>query len=300
MPTSNQISLKLIDPSELAIQRHGLISKITSVGKKEPNTELQLIYAGLTASSDCRDFLNYYDSIEKSSVEDVSVTLPSESEKLTSKEVSEPPLSTEKQHYARLTKIPPRIAAMPAFWTSYQIEMIRAKIIEPANLAAQAGATDSGRARIEKAMKRRNVDLIDACVRTILRQLGGLPEARGNVSLFVDCKIARAWWRGYIANCVTRDMEHLELDSVWNLLRLTKAPWDAMILYGLRRLTTISDRSVRSAFVARLVEMDIQNMPSTEREAEVVLLMKKIGVISANRTLGYLTPPENLEIFRRV
>ena len=31
-----------------------------------------------------------------------------------------------------------------------------------------------------------------ACVRTVLRRLGGLPEVRGNRSVYVDCPFARA------------------------------------------------------------------------------------------------------------
>ncbi len=294
---NNKIELRLIESDELSLRRHKLTAKVVTSGKRSPNELLQREYANLLVSSKIGKFLHYYDSITKSDTT-INVDLPTAVQKLTGKEVSEPPLSTEKNHYTRLSNLPPRIAAMPAFWTSYQIEMIRFKLIEPANLAGQAGSTDSGRARLEKAMKSSNMKLLDDCVRTVLRQLGGLPEVRGNISLFVDCKIARAWWRGHISECASNDMG-LDLDTVWNLLRLSTAPWEAMILFGLRRLTTVSDRSVRSAFIARLIELEIHKLSSKDRKKTVEELMKQIGVIGANRALGYLTPNENLSLIKR-
>ena len=294
MSEKKSCRLRLIRADELAKMRSDLTAKVVKNGIKYPDTERQTDFAHKIVSEDIKVFLNHFDSFPKGT-DDIEVSFPESDAKMTESEYSGPPLESEKRLYSRLKDIPPRVAAAPAFWTSYQVEMVRRGIILPGFFAANSGVSQTGRARLESALKRNNSRELDACVRTVLRRLGGLPEVRGNVSLFVDCRVARSWWRGYIANSVAEDCDY-DCESIWKLLRLTTAPWDSMMLYGLKRLTIISDRAVRSAFIARLAEMQIPDKTKHRKEL-IETWMRQIGELSAGRDLGYLSVDENTSLF---
>ncbi len=290
-------NLQIIKSDELAKMRRLLTDKVIDKQDKlpTPNTQEQLNFAEKIVSERIGDFLDLFDAYSKEENR-IEVVLPDSKEKMTEKEFSGPPLDTEQKIYERLEFISPRTAASTAFWTSYHIELIRRKIIEPGYLAAKAGASQTGRARLESAIKREHRRQLDDSIRTVLRRLGGLPEARGNVSVFVDCHLARAWWRGYIANAVAEDSQY-DCNDIWSLLHLPGAPWVQMMEYGVKRLTVISDRKVRSAFIARLIELQV-NAQTQHRKYLITDWLGQIGKLSAGRELGFLEFDENLALFK--
>ena len=84
------------------------------------------------------------------------------------------------------------------FWGCVTYRHIEAGRIESSFLAANGGGTSTGVQRIDLALGdtgERAASKLDGCVRTVLRRLGGLPEVRGNRSVYVNCPLARAWWR---------------------------------------------------------------------------------------------------------
>ena len=287
--------LQIIRADELAKIRSDLTAKIVDKDAKHPDTEKQLEFARRVVSERICDFLDLYNNLPKEEG-CVEVQFPDSKEKMTESEYSGPPLDSEQKIYERLKLISPRTAASTAFWTTYHIELIQREIIEPGYLAAKAGASQTGRARLESAIKRENNKQLDESVRTVLRRLGGLPEVRGNVSVFVDCHLARAWWRGYIANAVAEDSQY-DCNDIWSLLHLPGAPWVQMMEYGVKRLTVISDRKVRSAFIARLIELQV-NAQTQHRKYLITDWLGQIGKLSAGRELGFLEFDENLALFQ--
>ena len=219
---------------------------------------------------------------------------------LTGQEIANPPIETEQDNYEILNNLPPRLAALPSFWTSYQLEMVRRELIDPADLATPiTSGKVTGRACLQRAIKRTKTNLLDKCTRTILRQLGGLPEVRGYVTVFVDCRLSRAWWRGHISHQVARDMK-LSVDDVWSHLRLTDATWDQLQQFSVKRLTVVGDRSVRSALIARLMESGIDKGSPKKRRQRIQAFLSRVGARCAYQALGSLTPTQNLEIFREM
>ena len=219
---------------------------------------------------------------------------------LTGQEISDPPLSTERANYSLLSALPPRLAALPSFWVSYQLEMARRRLIEPADLAKRPSASsETGRARLQKALRRKKKTLLDQCTRTILRQLGGLPEERGHVTVFVDCRVSRAWWRGHLSHQVAEDL-NLNIDAVWEFFRLPDAPWDQLQQYSVKRLTIVGDRNIRSAIVARLLEAGLDTEKADRRRKRTQAFLANVGTRCAYQALGALTPQENLAIFRGI
>jgi len=151
--------------------------------------------------------------------------------RLTEFEFRSPPRDTEREIFRRLEGLWPAVACRTTFWASYTLDAIERQQIQAVYLAANNGNLGGGAARIDRAIHavgRQRVDgpaspgpkLVDACVRTVLRRMGGIPEVRGKRTVYVDCPLARAWWREWVvAEVADGDEEVAEL--VARLLRLS-------------------------------------------------------------------------------
>ena len=137
------------------------------------------------AAADTRSnssFLEWFRSIGSES-EALTFSFRPKNRPLTGQEVANPPIETEFDHHAILKDLPPRLAALPSFWTSYQLEMARLELIDPADLATDLGnSRETGRARLQKAVRRSErralLNESNEGTRTILRQLGGMVRIR--------------------------------------------------------------------------------------------------------------------------
>ena len=105
--------------------------------------------------------------------------LPPLPRELSAPEASEPPPELESELYNAWATLTPKEASQPAFWTICHIRW------------REEGTL--GNDPIETFTDRRVTDT-DAQTRDLLRHLGGI-YVRGNVSVFSDCPLARAWWR---------------------------------------------------------------------------------------------------------
>ena len=297
MPSEYSTDFPLYNAADLTRRRRGLIAKRKSDDRARV-VERQFVLAEATAGSSS-EFLAWFANI---SVERRSSPLlfRPKARPMTGQEIANPPLDTEQYSYSMLRNLPPRLAALPSFWTSYQLEMVRLELIDPADLATSIqSSTESGRGRLQRAIRRKKINLLDACTRTVLRQLGGLPEERGYVTTFVDCRMSRSWWRGHIANQVAEDLR-VDVDEVWVHLRISDATWNEIQQHTVKRLTVIGDRNIRSAAVGRLMEASLEDSASKIRRKRVQAFLANVGVRCAHQALGLQTPLENLEIFRRM
>lgn len=304
MPDQTTTDILLYSAAELSRERSMLIDK-RNLQKGAELTRRREKLARAAGSEDQQAFLAWFDKIEKKDVGPPLQFRPSD-RPLTGQEVSDPPLSTERGNFDLLRNLPPRLAALPSFWTSYQVEMVRRGLIDPADLARRPGGTSqTGRAILQKAIrqkaarrKSKKKNLLDQCIRTILRQLGGLPEERGYVTVFMDCRLSRSWWRGHISHQVAEDIG-LDVESVWEFLRLPDGAWDQLAQYSVKKLTVVGDRNIRSALIARLMESDLA-ADTRKRRERIQGFLSNVGVRCAYQALGLLTPQENLAIFREM
>ena len=91
--------------------------------------------------------------------------------------------------------------------------------------------------------------------RTIMRNLSGLPEARGNRSVYVDCPFARAWWRQRLVTRVLGHGDPVPVSAVGYVVRLNKGYWERLTtLIGSRNSVFGSD-VVQDALVAALAKL---------------------------------------------
>ena len=148
--------------------------------------------------------------------------------KLSEAQFKNPPDSTESRMYDLWTNLSLSIASSTSFWAHVTMCHVREGRIEPSFLASNGIASQTGAERIDKIITDKTPNWerrMDDCVRSALRQLGGLPHVRGNKSVLVDCPFARAWWRERLVRRA-EERSGIAKDLVGKLLRQTKGHWE--------------------------------------------------------------------------
>ena len=169
----------------------------------------------------------------------------------------EPPKETEELIYEHWHGLVPAIASRTAFWAHVTLRHVSEGIIDPRFLAGNGVSGQTGAARIDRALARveetpeKSSLQIDNCVRSVLRHLGGLPQARGNKSVFVDCPLSRSWWRERLTRRVAK-RANLDKDEVAKVLRKTKAHWEAVVKTMVSRNPILGIEQAQDALVVSL------------------------------------------------
>jgi len=201
---------------------------------------------------------------------------------LSEREFLDPPWSTERAVAQTWSGLPVRLAARPETWTRIHIEMIQKERIRSSYLAG-SGSVISGKARIQIALKTNSPKQIDDCVRTIFRRLGGVIADRANRTVFLDCPLARAWWRHRYAEEAHRTFGAESIQSISAALRLVYR-WSQLIEAMVSKRTIIGDLAIRPAIVQALT----QGAANSDRDMKDMLDF--IGRQSTVQALGFLGP----------
>lgn len=208
--------------------------------------------------------------------------------RFTEQEFLDPPWSTELEIARTWGEISANLAARPETWTRINLELLKNGLIKSSFLAAN-GKSISGRSRIAQTISDNNPNDIDKCVRTIFRHLGGIIAERGYRTAFLDCPIAKAWWRHRYAKEANLAFPEFEIKELSNSLRLTFC-WEELIQSMVSRLTIIGDSSIRPA-VVRCFACKMVNSKS-----DVNKLFKWIGKRSTVQALGALDAQDVFKI----
>ena len=169
-----------------------------------------------------KDFVSY---IRQGVPSTGSQEMPISSDSITEDEFKNPPPDTEIRLYKLWSGLTPWIACKFSFWAHLTCRYIEDGKIKSAYLAASSDRK-CGLERIDRALdgvtkKDKNVEMeIDKCVRTVLRQLGGLPEARGKRTVYVNCPFARAWWR----ESMVRQVSQGDKDIATQVRKVVRVP----------------------------------------------------------------------------
>lgn len=220
---------------------------------------------------------------------------------LTESEYKDPPTDTEQTLYRSWRGLVPAVASRSSFWALLTLEHLRESRIQPVYLAANGGSLPGGEERIDRALMDGTVNadkLVDNCVRTVLRRLGGLPEVRGNRSVFVDCPFARAWWRERMANEAARGDPKLE-ECVRTAFRISQNYWEKFIDRVVFRNSTFGAVNIRSAFVRALGCALSANPNSGCRETTTLQrLCRRATAYQGGRELGIFSDEELDELMQ--
>jgi len=210
-------------------------------------------------------------------------------EKLTEHQYKEPPKETERRMYEAWKNISPETACRVTFWGAVTLRHIQDGRIRASYLAANGGSLSGGLERVDKALSESGSEKdIDSCMRTILRRMSGLPEARGNISVYVNCPFGRAWWRGKLTEEVCENTG-ASCDSILDLLRWAQEYWETLVRLLVSRNSVLGDRNVRDALIWSLAKL-----LESEKESEILksknlrVLCRLLGVRCAWQELGML------------
>lgn len=207
--------------------------------------------------------------------------------KLTENEFKELPTDIENSLFQAWIDLTPQTACRSSFWAYVTFKHIEAGKIDSCYLATNGGNLSGGKCRIDTVLAENSN--IDPVVRTILRYLGGLPEARGRRSVYTDCSFARAWWRSYYSQnvCKETNSDPLKINQVLNK---DKTCWEVLINLTVSRNSVLGDERVRSALISSLADqigvMDKAILFNTEK---LGLLSRLIGTRQAIQELGILS-----------
>ncbi len=139
-------------------------------------------------------------------------------------------------------RVRPRMASQPLFWLICHIEWIE-----------QGRFGSAGRRRAGAFTDGRGEKTIEGRTRNFLRRAGGLPVARGNVSVFSDCPLARAWWRRHLAEEVERTTQgRLTSGNAHEVFHANRSAWEELAMVSLRRMTVVNQPRARAAIVWKL------------------------------------------------
>lgn len=245
----------------------------------------------LVSVRDSASFLNYFGSVPTIGTTD-PVLLPNP---MTENEFKDPPADTERVLYTAWSSVTPATACRSAFWANLALEHVRKKRIESVYLAANGGNLSGGAERVDSVLQdntTRGAQRIDSCVRTVLRRLGGLPEVRGNRSVYVDCPFARAWWRErLVGQAAGGDVELA--GRIRRVLRIHQTYWEKLIDRIVFRNSTFGSANIRNAFVGALAQF-VEANPNSELKSTVGLqrVCRRVTACQGSRELSVLGDTE--------
>ena len=212
--------------------------------------------------------------------------------KLSEHEFKEPTMEVEKELFEKWNSIiTPAQACRSTFWGYITLRHIIEDKVQSYYLAANGGTLSGGRERIDKALKSGQPNDVDAIVRTALRRFSGLPEARGNRTVYVDCPFARAWWRLHIARKVC-DITEADLDKVIEVLRMNLAYWESLVSSIVSRNSVFGDEKIRAALIWVLSEKQSDKNSNHFTSKGLDKIIKRIGVRLAWQELAVFSLDE--------
>ena len=171
--------------------------------------------------------------------------------------------------------------------------------IQSSFLAADNKAASGGLERIERVLKAGSEKEVDDAVRAALRRMGGLPEARGNKSVYVNCPFARAWWRRYVASEV-RENTNVALGDILKVLGSSQQYWENLIVFVVSRNSIVGDMNVRTALIWALSEFvnNKEERPHLFQANRLGTILRLIGIRSAQQELGVYPIEELKELMK--
>lgn len=227
--------------------------------------------------------------------------------KLTESEYNNPPDDTERTLYEKWRDVPIETACRVTFWGEVTLNHIEKEVIQASYLAA---GTDTVRGvdRIRRVLS--GDGDIDSCVRTILRNMSGLPEARGNISVYVNCPFSRAWWRIRLAHEVQEAVKEIsgredpkDFERILHLLRWKNEGWETIMRWVISRNSVLGDTKTRDLLVWILAE----KLADTEPKASFTLLQsdtirkicRVLGIRCAWQELSMLSIEELRDVIEK-
>jgi hypothetical protein len=269
-------------------------SKLRKSLIREKGSDFQLEFLQILKDSD--QFINWFEA--RVSSEETGENFDLVSSQLSEHEFKEPTKQVEEELFQKWeTIIMPAQACRSTFWGYVTLRHIKEEKIESFFLAANGGSLPGGLERIDEAIKSENTTKIDSVVRSALRRFSGLPEARGNRTVYVDCPFARAWWRCHIAKTVCEDISSADKDKIMEILRVNQAYWEELIRSVVSKNSVFGDGMIRAVLIWSLSERLKDKKSDLFIANNLTSIIKKIGVRLAWQELAVFSSDELKKIY---
>ena len=186
-----------------------------------------------------------------------SVKLELLENELLESEYNDTPYDTEKNIYDKWKHLTPIMAIRRPFWAWLTYQHIRNDIIKPHFLLSfkEQNSDNNIEEKIDNLLSKDKKDEMKQEVIVSLRKLGGIREVRGNRSIYADCRLARAWWRGYMTERVCNDKDigiRATRKSISILFHSSPTYWERLVDFIVLKNSILGDEKVRNALVAIL------------------------------------------------
>ena len=276
-----------MNKTEISMYKHFNDGEYTALRKnllKEPGSGIQKSFVQAALSND--EFIQFVR--EKVSTEG-SKDIPALKEQLTENQYKDPPPDTENMIYDAWKMIPPKSTCSVSFWGEVTLGHIENGRIDACYLAANGGPSPSSKERIDKSLSSQgSKEDIASCVRTILRQMSGLPEKRGSRTQYVDCPFGRAWWRKHLLEEIAEATKMSE-DKFREILYFNKTYWENLVSLVVSRNSILGDKKVRHALIWALADAHEKELKNKILQgSSLSKLCRLLGVRLAWQELGIL------------
>jgi len=209
--------------------------------------------------------------------------------KLTEKEFKNPPWETETVIFNTWSDLSENMASRPGFWARVTIELTEQKLIQSSYLASPSNKTNSGLSRLKEVLHSGNAKDIDSCVRAVFRRMGGIITDRGARTVYLDCPIAKAWWRRHYSIEAHKHFRNIPVERYSETL-CDSGLWETLVQAMVSRLTVIGDHNIRPALLTELAE-NVERGVNMKRQ-EIKTLLDAVGQRTAVQALGALSPKQ--------
>lgn len=214
-------------------------------------------------------------------------------ERMSEAEFGNPPSDTERRLADAWKELTPRVACRSTFWGCVTWRHIEAGQIESSFLAANGTGASTGTQRIDTALAATGemaVSQLDGCVRTVLRRLGGLPEVRGNRSVYVNCPLARAWWRERLVREVAADDVELARQVRAVVHPESLQYWEDLVTFVVSRNSVFGSTAVRNILIRTLAKaLDADPRSRLRMATELKRLCRSVSSIQASIELSVVS-----------
>ena len=163
----------------------------------------------------------------------------------------------------------------------------------------------TGAQRIDAALNASEgqaASLLDGCVRNVLRRLGGLPEARGNRSVYVNCPLARAWWRErLVAEVAKNGGEDLKRKIRPVVHPESQQYWEELVTFVVSRNSVFGSVEVRDILIQTLAKVLDDDPTSPLRSSEQLKrVCRSVSSIQASVELSVVPSKDVTEMIGKI
>ena len=199
-----------------------------------------------------------------------------------------PTWHTECMLWNKLKELETNLASQPGFWTLLYIRSIISGKLTPSDLATETrnlSRTGSGKHRVTQALKENDENETLSCIRRIFRVLGG-EFRRGHRSTFIDCPLARCWWRHKISYEAVVILGKYELLEQFSDSLSKTFFWEPLIEHMVSKQTIISYPKVLAVLVYEISDRLVSGY--SENIAGIRNSLRLVGGICQDRLLETL------------